>query len=102
MTRKTYENEALGVSFSLPETVTLRQQLMFRSRLLDVEDDSAHLRWWIAALPLIEDWQCEAIPDLSSIDLDEPGDWRTGDIIQYVANASAGHFMEMADVPKKT
>jgi len=102
MERKTYSNDALGVSFSLPEAVTVREQLNLRGRLLDADHlDSAHVRWFIAARPLIDDWQSDDIPDLAEFELESVMTWRVGDVIQFVANESAGHFMAMADVPKK-
>lgn len=66
-----YENEKLGCSFELPDKLTVRQQLAFWQRYADVgEDESTSVRNWEAGKPLIGEWQCEALPDIT-ISLDE-------------------------------
>jgi hypothetical protein len=96
-----YENEALGVSFSLPDELTIRQQLELRTRVFQDESDDAYSRWWAGILPLIEDWQCEDIPDPAALDLDAPGTWQEGHIVQWVSNMAAGYVTDLGTVPKE-
>lgn len=100
MKRKTYTNENIGVSFSLPETMSTRDGLDLRARLVEASDENAYIRWWLAVLPLLEDWQCDDLPDPAAFDLDAPATWRIMDIVQWVGNTTAGHMAELENVPK--
>lgn len=100
MERKTYESENLGVSFSLPERLTVREHMQFRARLVDALAEDAYTRYWLAVLPLVEDWQCEVIPDPAALDLDAFISWKVADVMQYVANTAAAHMLSLDDVPK--
>ena len=95
-----YENEELGVSFSLPERFTVRENLNFRGHLGRVASDSAFIRYWVAALPIIEDWQCALIPDPAALDMDTETDARIADIVQWTANSVAGHMLALV-APEK-
>lgn len=95
-----YENEGLGVSFSLPERFTVRENLSFREHLGRVASDSAFIRYWVAALPIIKDWQCALIPDPAALDMDIETDARIADIVQWTANSVAGHMMALV-APEK-
>lgn len=88
---KTYTNEELGVSFALAEEFTNREMLNLRSRIFEAgeESDSFAIRYWIAAIPLLNDWECKAIPDPASFDLDAFGSWNTANIVGWVANTVA-------------
>jgi hypothetical protein len=57
-----YKNENLGVSFSLPETVTVRQQLAYYSEAALAFGDDLFPRLWAGAKTLIQNWQCEDVP----------------------------------------
>jgi hypothetical protein len=103
MDRKEYANEMLGLTFTLPEQLTVREQLTFRERLfLSADDTDMYSRYWDAALPLVEDWQCEIVPDPQAVDLDAETDRRVADIVNWFANTVAGHMNEMDDVPKNS
>lgn len=95
-----YENEGLGVSFSLPERFTVRENLSFREHLGRVASDSAFIRYWVAALPIIKDWQCALIPDPAALDMDTETDAHIADIVQWTANSVAGHMMALV-APEK-
>ena len=103
MKRKKYENEVLGLSFTLPESLTVRQQLAFRERLFtSIGELDMYSRYWEAARPLIEDWDCELVPDPTAVDLDTETDGRIADIVNWVANMVAGHMNALDDVPKNS
>lgn len=66
MEKHEYTNETLGVSFSLPKKITVRQNLRIASRMTMMADlDDYYFVFWYAIVPLIdnEDWKCELIPD---------------------------------------
>jgi hypothetical protein len=96
-----YKNEQLGCSFSLPDELTIRQQLLLRTRVFRDESEDAYSQWWAGILPLIEDWQCEEIPDPVAFDLDDSGTWQQGNIVQWVSNMAAGYVIELGEVPKE-
>lgn len=98
MKRKKYENDDLGVSFTLPEQLTMREHLAYRSRLVDSVDVDYNTRQWLAVIPLLDDWKCEKIPDPATFDLDTLSTWKMADIILYVANTTISHMLEMEDV----
>lgn len=97
---KTFENEALGVSFSLPDKLTVRQQLAFRQRLA-ASDGDLYSRYFMASVPLIEDWQCELVPVVADVDLDTETRTSVADIVQWMANEVAIYFTDLGTVPKK-
>ena len=102
---KQYANDDLGVSFALKEEFTVREMLNFRSRIWNVEveeGDGFNIRYWMAARPLIQDWECEAIPDPMAFDLDSAGSWRLANIVGWVSDTVAAHIAELDDVPKNT
>lgn len=101
MKRKAYSSDDLGVSFSLPERLTVRAGLDLRARLADSANDNAYIRWWLAAVPLLEDWDCPDLPDPAALDVDTDATWHLLDIVQYVANQTASHMLELESVPKK-
>ena len=96
-----YESEALGVSFELPDTLTVREQLLFRSRIAERPREEHFTRYWYAAQSLIQEWQCDDIPDPAELDMDAPdGDGRLSNIVMWVANTAAGHLAGI-DIPPK-
>jgi hypothetical protein len=97
-----YENKELEVSFTMPDALSVRQQLDYRSRLIDHMDDNAFLRNWLALMPIVEDWKCKAIPDPATFDPDEATDKSVADIIFWSSNEMAGHMLELDDVPKNS
>ena len=97
-----YENKQLGVCFSLPDKLTVREQLAYREQVLLNIDDNAYIRNWIAGIPLLKEWQCEAIPEPEAFDFDSETDMRKADIVNFVANTVAGHMLTLEDVPKNS
>lgn len=103
MDRKEYENERFGLSFTLPTSLTAREHLRFRERLfVTMGDEDTYSRYWQAALPLIEDWECELVPDPEAVDLDTETRREAADLIFYVSTTVAGHMHTMDDVPKNS
>ena len=94
-----YENEGLGVKFALPDTLTVRQQLLWRGGIA-LSGGSVFIRGWEGAKHLVEDWECEMIPDPLAFNLDDETDPAYADIVQYVANATYGHINDLEAVPK--
>lgn len=90
-----YRSDALGVKFELPDRVTVRQQLAFRSRVAVVQPDEAFVAYWLAALGLLSDWECERVPDPAALNMDEAVEPAVADIVQYTANTAAAHMLAL-------
>jgi len=95
----TYTNEKFGVSFTLPDKMTVRKQLDWRGRVIE-SDGTTFIRHWQAIRPLIEDWDYEPFPKLADIDLDELTDKKLADVIFWASNEGAGHMSGLDDIPK--
>lgn len=95
-----YKSEVLGVSFSVPDEVSVAKQLNFRSQLFGIGQERRLEQFWIAAMPLIEDWQCEKLPDPEALDLEMATDPDLADICHYVGSVVAGHLAALGAVPK--
>jgi len=110
-----YESEKFGVKFSVPDELTVRQQLAFRSELFLTQDMDRFERFWIGAQHLIDEWECELIPDVSVLDSDTGAVLVAGradlnlvtetnpaiaDIVNYVGTTVAGHLAMIGAVPK--
>lgn len=96
-----YENDELGVSFSIPDAVSVRRQLEFRESVF-VADGSIYARYWAGARDVIDDWQCEVIPDIADFDMDAATSKLEANIVNWVANTVAGHMDSLEDVPKNS
>ena len=61
-----FEHEELGVSFELPDPLTLRDLEKWEKGRLDAMDKGARtvvsLRW-LAARLLVKNWECAVLPD---------------------------------------
>ena len=94
-----YESEALGVKFTLPDKLTVFQQLAWRGRTA-VGEGGVFIRMWNGAVELIQDWECELIPDPKKLDMNAEEDGAITDIVQFVANSTASHITALGLVPK--
>lgn len=99
---KTFTSE--GVSFTLQDTYNIRAQLAYKQRLFagltrESEDDN-YIRLWRGAVPLLEDWQCELIPDPAALDVDKEDNPFIADIVFYVGNVVWSHMDRLGQVPK--
>lgn len=97
-----YENEALGISFEVPDRFTVREQLAFRAAVAEARGESSYVRYWTAAqaVAVIQEWVCELVPDPAALDLDAAEDSRVADVVQWTANTVAGHMLKLETPPK--
>lgn len=96
-----YENAELGVSFSLPDKITVRGQLQFRERVFSSDGDM-YSRYWEGIAPLLKDWECDLIEDPEAVDLDTETSVQIANIVHWVSNQAALHMTQMDDVPKNS
>ena len=95
-----YESENLGVKFSIPDELTIKDQLSFRSALWLSQDGERFARFWAGAQHLIDEWECELIPDRAALDLQTETNPAIADIVNYVGTRTAGHLAMIGAVPK--
>jgi hypothetical protein len=93
------ENEKLGCSFSVPDRPTVRQQLAYFSLVEKAEGQAKREQYWLAAQPLITDWQCEALPDPKT-SLDDMTNPSQTFIVLWAGAAVFGHMNTLDDLPK--
>jgi hypothetical protein len=99
---KEYENKELGVKFSLPESLTVREQLGFRERVFVSSEEDIYSRYWDGVVPLLKGWQCKLAPDPAEIDLDTETRKVVADIVHWSSNMAALHMNDLDEVPKNS
>lgn len=97
-----YKNDRLGVAFTLPDKITVRQQLQYDSTrdgpaLFDLQT-SMYERLWNAAKTLIQDWQCETVS--LDTDLGDAASSKAARVIEWAGRAVFSHMLKL-DTPEK-
>lgn len=92
-----HENASLGVSFQLPDKITVSKRLAYLNKMVG---ESMFEKLWNAGLTLITDWKCAAYPDPKAIDLDESEDMVLSDIVIWTSGRVAEKMSELVHVPK--
>ena len=92
-------NERLGASFSLPDRVTVRQQLGYYSEAGLARGAELWLRLWMGARNIVADWKCEIFPDPLA-DLDDITDPRVTEIVIWAALETKTYMDALDTVPK--
>ena len=84
------------VSFSVPDVVTVRQQMAYFSA---GASKPALERLWLGARELITDWRCEIMPDIKT-DLDSIHDPNITAVLSWAGVAVKNHIDSLENVPK--
>lgn len=96
------ENEKLGCSFEIPDTLTVRQQLAYWQAMPDREAvGSEYAQNWEAAKTLITDWKSQDIPDIA-LSLDEMTSTRQAQIVMWAGGAVIRRVLALDEVPKNS
>lgn len=91
-----YTNDDLGVSFSLPDKLTVRQQLAF-AMSWNTDDYVSALD---AGKSHITEWECDSIPDIQTADIDALYEMGQTKIIMWVITSILRHMQGLGNVPK--
>lgn len=100
-----FYNEGLGCRFTVPEPLRLRDVERYeaaRNEARTAEAQSAFSINWVGAVALIEEWECEALPDLQGLSPEDVGD-AFGAIMQVIVWAGgqvSAHVMTKLFIPK--
>ena len=85
--------------FALPAHPTVRQQLEYFSRLSETVGEPIHLRMWSCAQSLIQEWECDALPN-PKVNLDSITDPRAAMVVMWAGNATLQHMNDLESLPK--
>lgn len=95
-----YKHPSLPVKFSLPDKLTVRDQLAYYSAVGDAFGEPTWIRYWRGASELVRDWECELIPNIKELDIDAETNPDIATIAIWVGKQVVGILTEMESVPK--
>ena len=95
-----FKNDNLSARFTVPDRPTVRQQLAYYSRVIQSTGTVDFEKYWEGAKVLIEEWECEKIPDYGSVNLDKIDDPEITHIIVWVGMQVKMHFDTVERVEK--
>lgn len=95
-----YRNDGLGARFTLPDRLTVRQQLAYYSSRLTTGPEDVFAAQWRGALALMEGWTCELLSDPAGADLDALTDPRITGLVLWAGTTVSAHVRELEAVPK--
>lgn len=93
-----YKHESPQASFSVSNKITVREQLAYFSASAAF-DRPLFERYWLAAIPLIRDWQCELMPDIRA-DLEKIDNPQVTQVIIWAGLEVKKHLDRLGEVPK--
>ncbi len=96
-----FENQDLGVSFDLPDKITVGDQLRYKGRVYrnGAEIEDIYVRYWYGARGMVQNWQCEVLPDANA-DIETLDNRNAADVIFWTGNVVAGHMVTLGNVEK--
>ena len=93
-----FKDKERGVRFTLPEKINVRDQLRYFDGLADDEVSDLE-RYWLAAVAIIQDWECEKLPD-RNIDLGELHDIDVTGIVIWTGTTVLNYMNRSEGTPK--
>ena len=101
----TFENEGLRCKFSLPDPLCMRHVEKYEAARDEARLAGAQFAPsinWVGAVALVEDWECEALPDPNSLTPADLADTHGTvlQIVMWVAGQVSAHVMRELFVPK--
>lgn len=95
-----FKNESLGLSFTLPDKPTVRQQMTYMSEAAFAFGKQRFEQYWLGAVAIVQDWKCDLVPDPARLNLDEATDPRVADIVMWVGWEVKEYITRLDNVPK--
>ena len=84
-----FENKELGVKFTVPEELSLRDELAYYSGVDPSQPWMVSM--WQSALVLIRDWECKEIPNPHQLDLDKRQKRQVFQIVTWAGAQVSSH-----------
>ncbi len=94
-----FSNKERGVRFTLPDSITVRDQLHYYGVIAESLTLDTYERYWEAAKLLIENWECKKLPDIHA-DLGELNDPKITTMILWVGTQVLTHIGDLDSVSK--
>ena len=94
-----FENKKLKTRFTVPDTITVRQQLAYLSEAANITQSKMMEQTWKAATLLIETWESPHLPDYK-LSLDEATDPKATDVIIWAALEVKKYINDLDKLPK--
>lgn len=95
-----YKNEQAGVSFSVPDKITVRQQMAYHSRAALAADQELFIQLWLAARTVIQDWKCETVP--LDIDIDTATDPQATLVLMWAGSRVSEYINKLETIAKNS
>jgi hypothetical protein len=95
-------NDALGVSFELPDIYTGRYRMAFEARkgFTPVTEDDYLPRLWHAGFGIIKNWKCETVPaDLPPDDVMTAAQMK---VVLWTVSRVGAYVREADEIPKNS
>lgn len=96
-----FERENPNVKFSVPDRVTVRQQLAYYSEAAASKGADLFERYWLSARPLITYWQCEIMPDVKT-DLDTVTNPKVAEVVIWAGITVKNYLDTLEELPKNS
>ena len=87
--------------FTVPDRITVRQQLAYYSTAAGLPDKKMFERTWEAAVDLVTDWECVLFPDYKQ-SLDEVTSPKIAEIIVWAGQQVRTHINSLDAIPKNS
>ena len=88
-----------GIRFTVPDKITVRQQLAYFSIVTSIDESAALERRWEGAKYLIGEWECELIPD-KDVSLDDLYSLEETSILIWAGTQIVNHMNSLEETPK--
>ena len=94
-----FSNKERGVRFTLPDSITVRDQLHYYGVIAESLTLDTYERYWEGAKLLIENWECKKLPDIQ-VDLGEINDPKITTLVLWVGTQVLTHMGDLGAVSK--
>ena len=94
-----YKNDELEASFTLPDSVTIRQELAYDSAVaLEGRGVSSYERLWKGLQVIAENWQCPHVQLTDSLERVEGR--KALEVIKWAGLLGYSHMLALRETPK--
>ena len=93
------KNDDLGVSFTLPDKLSVFDQLQYKSLMIPTKESKGMYNiLWLAAKELVDNWKCKSLK--IGTDLKTITDPAAADIVEFVGLKVFAHYNSVEKLPK--
>jgi hypothetical protein len=91
--------EEFGLRFTTPENPTVAEIMLYDSKRVDMANTPIYLGMWEMAKTLIQEWECELMPDYK-VELNKITDLRIARLVEQAGNAVLAWRLSLDKVSK--